>query len=828
MLSGLCTLLIYICFQGHVEKLISHFQGKHAAHFYIAGINSARDFYAIGVDVDGNELLRYKSETNDGRNELLTKYNLNENFRPQDIMVTRSGDLFIGGVDTSLAEIYFLQKDSQTAVRLISQKVRTDYHSTFSHIIEDESGYSFMYFDDNANMLYTYDLENQNLTMDRTYSKTLNQPDSVPLAVSPSGKEYFLKDVDPNGLINESSLQFHNGIEVWVNRSGIWYMDKNSAEIYCTSERGSTGIVENLTNSKFGNVLEYTVSDAGMTFITDRGEILLKSSPVNTVRLGYYLNKRSFNARVVLLLYAAGLIFLNPLLYIALERNRKSGQSFVFREGAITSVTILFLMLVVSLAVIRGKVHQLEDDWMFTELSHIVHEDAQDPMLYTSEHLSELASGNMHSTSIRHYIRIGDQLYYKKREKQIESISAQGRTDTYIETIRKAFDEGEGRSVFYQNGRKRYAYAERIGQGVTCVTCLSESAEFVDWVFTIQRMLLILLAGVVSVISVFLLLNLISIRIRTLTESTIRMLEGKNVAMPDLRSDELGGLALAMSAAAEDRKLMKAEAEAMQTGYSRLLPENFYRVLGRNDIKGIVPGVHARRNVLYMNVIIHADILSEVDTEECFNYYQDVINRIAVQLNHFGGTVLSFSRDGMKVVFTENYAQGIQAAVAIKQAINIMNQALKGDARKELRVFVTLETLDVVIGIVGTDHRLQLFHAENSFSERLKLKGFANVLSDTILCTEEIIRTHPDVKNRFVGSLIDTDARYYEIYEGDVYAVLSQKDQYKATFEAGMDAFVSGDFHSAGRSFFQIIHQNEQDEMARLLMAIAEQKEKET
>ena len=830
-------LIMELASKNRLDNFLSVFREYQDVDYYQTGMNTDRTCYCIGVDNNGAEILSICPKGGKVEKHKLTDLRIPDDFRPADSYIGKNGDIFIGGRNEDQNELYLLRAKSDEAVLLLSVLSPSRYEDIFSHITEGQGAYTFLVKDEDGTSAYLYDNYSATLNLVKKYE----EDETVPLAKLPDGTEVVFAgtdstaekvlELDPNALVDDEEVQDTSNIEIYVYFDHCWILNRTTANLwYCGKQK--SGLVMNMDDSQYGNIVSLTVSGAGAVIRTDEERVFVKENPVSQEELVDPLNEAG-PRRIRFVLFCLVAVACMLILFLLLEYDWRKRSSFVFRGTVFAVGVVITMLLVAELCVVKPKYDRELEDYLREETKNMCEQEAELEKYYwkileigkNDEYLDFQMEELFTDSSSRFFNRFRqkeDELYVLRITGAEDSIAAAGFPGAFRTAVRKAFEKGESFCDFNLHGRKCYAYTVcSEGEATTVFLYASYFRDLSDlYTRTVQWVALV--ASLVSGLVMAGLLLALSRRVRQLSKECDSFLEGKTPKMVPDMPDELGELTLKIENTILCKKQAERESQKYKTYCQNFIPDNLLNAFEIVSEEQLAPGFSMEKEMDLMAVTLFPSVKSQrKNTEEFYKKMNESFCLISKIVMANGGYLLTNLQNGIEAVFPAGEGKSIQAAVEIRQGITAVNKLLSEG--KDVEIFIGLDRTGVRLGVTGEDGRMQLLARHYAFMDNPKFAAKLSEIRDLIVCSETVIPKNSTVQKRYIGVYKDGGNRrdLYEIYEGDAYSVRLAKTYSQANFEDGVRSMLDMNYEKARKDFLAVIEDNVNDTLALYYLAKA-------
>ena len=387
--------------------------------------------------------------------------------------------------------------------------------------------------------------------------------------------------------------------------------------------------------------------------------------------------------------------------------------------------------------------------------------------------------------------------------KSVDAILSNG---TYIFTMVPIYNEKNQVVGIYQVGMNYGGYRENFDMSY------------------FKRINISLLITALILISIIVLLMYILIKpLVKLTKSVKEVSAGNYLAEVNIKSkDEVEELSRAFNKMTNNIREHIESVTELSGYYFRFVPEEFFKLMKKKDIKEVNLGDHAKINLCIMNISISNfyRVSEKMSQEESFKFINDYFKLIGPIIRKNNGIVEKYYDRGVIGIFPKKSIEAVNTAIQITQAVSSFNET-KYKYMPVADIRISVHRGDVLVGIIGENKRLQGSIVSDSANLTKVLSEKVTDLYSNIVISKEVMDGLENIEFSFrsIGRLSLPDRKdiveIFDVYEADGIETKNSKDLTKQIFEKGVNDFINGKFYEARFAFGRVLDKNINDIAAR-------------
>lgn len=269
----------------------------------------------------------------------------------------------------------------------------------------------------------------------------------------------------------------------------------------------------------------------------------------------------------------------------------------------------------------------------------------------------------------------------------------------------------------------------------------------------------------------------------------------------------------------------EADAARRRVQFEQFFSPELARELDRDP--NLLDGREREVTILFSDLRGFSRLAERLDPHDVCLLAQDVMDRLTERVREFGGTVVSYSGDGMMALWNapadqrDHAVLACRAALAMQAEMPVVEAAWKDRLAFPLRLGVGLNTGRALVGNTGSRSKFMYGPQGHAVNLASRVEGATKQLGSPILITESTnaqlggaFATRRLCRARVVG--IDGGVDLYELYATDA------DDAWRAerdTYEEGLALYESGRWWDACRILYPLlVERNKEHDLPTLTL----------
>lgn len=255
--------------------------------------------------------------------------------------------------------------------------------------------------------------------------------------------------------------------------------------------------------------------------------------------------------------------------------------------------------------------------------------------------------------------------------------------------------------------------------------------------------------------------------------------------------------------------------QAALESFSRFIPQEFLRALGKTDIVDVKLGdqVQLDMAILFSDIRSFTALSEKMTPEQNFSFLNSYLSRMNPFIWENGGFIDKYIGDAIMALFPKGSGSALSAAIAMLSHIPLYNQQRKGFGYDPLRIGIGIHAGSVMLGIIGHERFMQGTAISDAVNLASRLQDLTKVYEVALLVSNHVLFDLED-PNRYNYRFMDKvklkgkeDAvSVYEVFDGDPDELKARKKSSREVFERGVYDFHAGNFQDALSRFQDILN----------------------
>ncbi len=261
----------------------------------------------------------------------------------------------------------------------------------------------------------------------------------------------------------------------------------------------------------------------------------------------------------------------------------------------------------------------------------------------------------------------------------------------------------------------------------------------------------------------------------------------------------------------EHQKTTLENQRRMVQSYSRFVPAQFLRILGRKVIMEVELGDHVEKGltIMFVDVRSFTSLAESMKPTETFNFLNSYLKRIGPVIRAHGGFIDKYIGDGIMALFPEDPNNAVRASLEIFEALILYNEHRSRSHYQPIDISVGIHRGETILGTIGERDRIETTVISDAVNLASRLEGLNRHYGSTLIVSEDLYQDlDQDIRRNFrrmdrVRVKGKNDSIYIYQYLGDRETPNSSSAAI-ARYEEALEWYVRGDIGAAEAIFREL------------------------
>jgi class 3 adenylate cyclase/ActR/RegA family two-component response regulator len=275
-----------------------------------------------------------------------------------------------------------------------------------------------------------------------------------------------------------------------------------------------------------------------------------------------------------------------------------------------------------------------------------------------------------------------------------------------------------------------------------------------------------------------------------------------------------------------------AELASLNEVYERFVPREFLGLLEKKTIVDVALGdqVHKGMTVMFTDIRDFTSISERMPPQANFDFINAYLGRVSPLIRRNGGFIDKFIGDAVMALYPESADDAVRGVIDIVREVRSFSAELEAVGGPRLRTGTGLHHGELMLGIIGAEHRFSATVIADAVNIASRLDGLAKLYGVDVVVTADLMKRldNRDAYHHRPLGIIQVKGReqpltLYEIFDGDESVERDRKLATKTAFEEGLALYYEKRFAEAAVKFDAVSRASPDDKTYKLYLQRAAQ-----
>ncbi len=265
----------------------------------------------------------------------------------------------------------------------------------------------------------------------------------------------------------------------------------------------------------------------------------------------------------------------------------------------------------------------------------------------------------------------------------------------------------------------------------------------------------------------------------------------------------------------------------INTSFSRFVPRDFLRSLGKENILEVKLGdqIKADIAVMFADIRSYTTLSESMTVDQNFRFLNSFLGRVGPVIQQHNGFVNQFLGDGLMALFQHHPENALKAAIDMQKVVAEHNRTREIKGRLPVQIGIGVHYGPLMMGIIGDDKRMDAGVVSDTVNTASRVEGLTKYYGASILLSQDTVDRIDNLgtyHHRSLGKVMMKGKRaslaIHEFFDGQSQQVIDLKEGTKSQLEQGLLAYYEQRFTDAAGFFKKVTEADPKDLAAQIFL----------
>ncbi|MFC1820188.1 adenylate/guanylate cyclase domain-containing protein [Thermodesulfobacteriota bacterium] len=253
----------------------------------------------------------------------------------------------------------------------------------------------------------------------------------------------------------------------------------------------------------------------------------------------------------------------------------------------------------------------------------------------------------------------------------------------------------------------------------------------------------------------------------------------------------------------KDKKLLDADQSKLKRAYNRFVPQEFFKLLGEEDITKVKLGDQVERTmtVLFSDIRNFTSLSETMSPQKNFDFINSYLSQMEPVISKHGGIIDKYVGDAIMVLFPNGADDALKGSISMLSKLDSINQKLRKEGYGSIKIGIGLNTGLLMLGTVGGKNRMEGTVISDAVNLASRIEGMTKLYGVNLLISEYTYYNLKYIKKyyiRFIDRVFvkgkTQPQSVYEVFSADEISTREAKSKTIKIFEEALASYhLTGD-----------------------------------
>jgi len=236
----------------------------------------------------------------------------------------------------------------------------------------------------------------------------------------------------------------------------------------------------------------------------------------------------------------------------------------------------------------------------------------------------------------------------------------------------------------------------------------------------------------------------------------------------------------------------------LKRAYDRFVPQQFFKLLGIEDITKVKLGDQVERTmtILFSDIRNFTSLSESMSPQQNFDFINSYLSQMEPVISQNGGMIDKYVGDAIMVLFPNGADDALNGSIAMLRMLESYNQERSKAGYSSIRIGIGLNTGLLMLGTVGGKNRMQGTVISDAVNLASRIEGMTKYYGVDLLISEHTYHNLKNIKDyhiRFIDRVLvkgkSQPQSIYEVFSADEVSIREVKIKTIKIFEEALASY---------------------------------------
>jgi hemerythrin len=277
----------------------------------------------------------------------------------------------------------------------------------------------------------------------------------------------------------------------------------------------------------------------------------------------------------------------------------------------------------------------------------------------------------------------------------------------------------------------------------------------------------------------------------------------------------------------KDKKLLNPDQSKLKRAYGRFVPQEFFKLLGKEDITKVKLGDQVERTmtVLFSDIRNFTSLSETMSPQKNFDFINSYLSQMEPVISECGGIIDKYVGDAIMVLFPNEADDALKGSIAMLGSLDSINRRLKKEGYSSIKIGIGLNTGVLMLGTVGGKNRMEGTVISDAVNLASRIESMTKLYGANLLISEYTYYHLKNIKEfhiRFIDRVLvkgkTQPQSVYEVFTADEVSEREAKSKTIKIFEEALASYHLKQVDKAQNLLQKCLDANPKDAPAQFYM----------